>query len=396
VSRRKDAPEAKTPMEKAVAAESAKSFELPDSPRTAVATEAPDFELTDEVVATSGELDVGDGPLTIVSGTRLRTAHDLSAADAAAADAILHPEGVVRGAGEAHPTEVVVKGRVPRWRLMLEVFLQNKLAVASVVVLALIVIMVFLGPLVYRTNQTDTNAIILNGTKNLPPSLSHPLGTDSTGWDELGRIMYGGRYSLTLGMLAGLITIIVGTAYGMVSGYYGGVLDTAMMRVIDAALSIPYLFLLVALVTIFGPTNTLLLLVIGLTGWWGNSRIIRGDAMAIRDLEYTVASRSMGARSRHIIRRHVYPNSISNIVTVGTFSVADAILALSALGFIGLGVQSPGTDWGSMMYVGTTNLINGFWWQIYPVAIIFVLVLLCINYIGDALRDVFEVRLRSR
>jgi peptide/nickel transport system permease protein len=255
---------------------------------------------------------------------------------------------------------------------------------------------VFLGPVLYHTNQTNTNEIIINGTRNQAPSASHILGTDNTGWDELGRIMYGGRYSLTLGFLAGLITIFIGTVYGMVAGFYGGLLDAAMMRVIDAALSIPYLFLLVALVTIFGPTNELLLLVIGLTGWWGNSRIIRGDALVIKQLEYSDASRSMGSHNLGIIKRHVFPNSMSNIVTVGTFSVADAILALSALGFIGLGVQSPGTDWGTMMYLGTNNLINGYWWETYPVAIIFVLVLLCINYIGDAMRDVFEVRFRSQ
>ena len=286
---------------------------------------------------------------------------------------------------------------VPRWRQMLEVFFQNRLAVASVVVLVLVVLLVYVGPIFYKTNQTDTNALLnSNSFPNMSPSSAHPLGTDITGWDMLGRIMYGGKYSLTLGFLAGLITIVVGTAYGMVSGFFGGVTDGVMMRVIDAALSIPYLFLLVALVTVFGPTDTLLLLVIGLTGWWGNSRIIRGDALLIRDLDYSVASTSMGGTKLHVIRRHVFPNSISNIVTVGTFSVADAILALSALGFIGIGVQAPATDWGFMMFQGSNQLVNGYWWEIYPVAIVFVLVLLCINYIGDALRDVFEVRLRQR
>lgn len=285
--------------------------------------------------------------------------------------------------------------RTPRWRQMLEVFFQNKLAVISVVVLLAIVLFVYVGPMFYKTNQTNTNAI-LSSLANQPPSSQHPLGTDITGWDVLGRIMYGGKYSLTLGFLAGLITIVVGTAYGMISGFFGGATDAIMMRAIDAALSIPYLFLLVALVTVFGPTNTLLLLVIGLTGWWGNSRIIRGDALVIRDLEYSVASTSMGGTKLHVIRRHVFPNSISNIVTVGTFSVADAILALSALGFIGIGVQAPATDWGFMLFQGSSQLINGYWWESIPTAVVFVLVLLCINYIGDALRDAFEVRLLER
>jgi peptide/nickel transport system permease protein len=284
---------------------------------------------------------------------------------------------------------------VPLWRQMLEVYLQNKLAIASTFVLLVIVLGCFVGPHLYVTNQTNANSI-LGAVDNASPSAAHLLGTDNQGWDELGRIMYGGEYSLTLGFFAGLITIVIGTIYGMASGFFGGITDAVLMRIIDAALAIPYLFLLVALVSIFHNSTTFLLLVIGLTGWWGNSRIIRGDALAIRDLEYSLAATSMGATKAHVIRRHVFPNSISNVVTVGTFSIADAILALSALGFIGFGIQQPAVDWGTMMNFGTQELIENYWWEIYPVAVVFVVVILCINYIGDALRDVFEVRLRQR
>jgi peptide/nickel transport system permease protein len=297
--------------------------------------------------------------------------------------------------GDMTPAHATSGEAVPLWRQMLEVYLENRFAVASTVVLAVLVLGCYIGPHFYVTNQTNAN-LILNATPNLAPSGAHLLGTDNQGWDELGRIMYGGQYSLTLGFFAGLITIIIGTIYGMIAGFFGGVLDTIMMRFIDAALSIPYLFLLVALVTIFHNSTDFLILVIGLTGWWGNSRIIRGDALAIRDLEYALAATSMGATKAHTIRRHVFPNSISNIVTVGTFSIADAILALSALGFIGFGIQQPAVDWGTMMFLGTQELILGYWWEIYPVAVIFVVVILCINYMGDALRDVFEVRLRQR
>jgi ABC-type dipeptide/oligopeptide/nickel transport system permease subunit len=284
---------------------------------------------------------------------------------------------------------------VPRWRQMLEVFAQNRLAIASTIVLGVIVLGCYIGPHFYVTNQTNANTIIY-ATPNLAPSSAHWLGTDFQGWDVLGRIMYAGQYSLSLGLFAGLITIVIGTVYGMAAGFFGGVPDAIMMRFIDAALSIPYLFLLVALVTIFHNTTTFLILVIGLTGWWGNSRIIRGDALVIRDLEYSLAATSMGARRTHVIRRHVFPNSMGNIVTVGTFSVADAILALSALGFIGFGIQQPAVDWGTQMFYGSQQLINGYWWEFYPVAVTFVAVILCINYMGDALRDVFEVRLRQR
>jgi peptide/nickel transport system permease protein len=284
---------------------------------------------------------------------------------------------------------------LPLWRQMWRVFLQNRLAVASVIILTIIILVCFIGPFFYHTNQTNGEEVLFQ-PQNLPPSSAHPLGTDNQGWDVLGRIMYGGEFSLTLGALAGFITIVVGTFYGMVSGFFGGAVDAVMMRLIDAFLSIPYLFLLIALITVFGNTTTFLILVIGLTGWWGNARIIRSDALAIRDLEYSQASRSMGGSKVHVVRRHVFPNSISNIVTVGTFSVADAILALTTLGFLGLGIRAPQTDWGTMLTNGVNALYYGYWWEVYPLTVIFIAVIICINYIGDALRDVFEVRLRER
>lgn len=280
-------------------------------------------------------------------------------------------------------------------RKSLRVFTRNKLAVISTGVLLFIILFCFIGPLLYRTNQSNAYAALFQ-PQNLPPSWSHPFGTDNHGWDVLGRVMYGGQYSLTLGFFAGLITIVLGTAYGLISGYIGGLVDTVMMRIIDACLSIPYLFLLIALVSIFHNTTTFLIIIIGTTLWWGNARIIRSDALQIRELEYTQASVSMGAHRFHIIRKHILPNAISNIVTVGTFSVADAILFLSALGFLGLGIQAPATDWGSMLNLGVYTLQDGYWWEVLPVTAVFVIVIVCINYIGDALRDAFEVRLRER
>jgi peptide/nickel transport system permease protein len=293
------------------------------------------------------------------------------------------------------PEELAAGAPVPLWKQMYRVFVANRLAVASTLILIIIVLGCFLGPHFYHTNQTNASQAIFQ-PENLPPSSAHLLGTDSKGYDVLGRNMFAGQYSLTLGLFAGIITIIVGTVYGMVSGFFGGVLDAVLMRFLDVCLSVPYLFLLITLVFVFGNSTEFLILVIGLTGWWGNARIIRGDALVIRDLEYSQAASSMGAKRMHIVRRHVFPNSISNIVTVGTFSVADAILFLSALGFLGLGIQLPATDWGTMMYGGTQLLIDNYWWEVYPVAAVFVIVVVCINYIGDAMRDIFEVRLRER
>ena len=284
---------------------------------------------------------------------------------------------------------------VPLWRQRLNIFVQNRLAVVSLTFLVLVTLACYLVPWLHPTNQTN-QAATFNIPWNQPPSWSHPLGTDSSGYDVLGRIFYGGEYSLTLGFFSGIITIVIGTIYGMISGFFAGATDTVMMRLLDALLSIPYLFLLITLITIFGRTTAFLILIIGLTLWWGNARIIRGDALLIRNLEYSQASTAMGASKLHIIRRHVFPNSISNIVTVATFSVADAILFLSALGFLGLGIQSPQTDWGTMLQLGSVQFQNGYWWEVFPLATVFILVVVSINYIGDALRDAFEVRLLER
>jgi peptide/nickel transport system permease protein len=284
---------------------------------------------------------------------------------------------------------------VPMWKQRTRIFIHNKLAVASVLVLIALVLFCYMGPLLYHTNQTN-QAQALNVAFNSPPSLKHLLGTDSSGFDELGRIMFGGEYSLSLGMLAGFITIVVGTIYGMVSGFLGGIVDTLMMRLLDAFLSIPLLFLLITLIAVFERSTIFLIVLIGVTGWFGNARIIRGDALLIKKLEYSQASTAMGASKWHIIWRHVFPNSMSNVVTVATFSVADAILFLSTLGFLGLGIQAPQTDWGTMMQAGSVQQTNGFWWEIYPTAFVFVLVIVAITYIGEALRDAFEVRLLER
>ncbi len=284
---------------------------------------------------------------------------------------------------------------VPLWRQRLRIFLQNKLAIASVVYLILIVLFCFVGPLIWHTNQTN-QSLALNAVQNGTPSAHDWLGTDSSGYDELGRIMFGGEYSLTLGMLAGVITIVIGTLYGMISGFLGGFVDTFLMRLLDAFLSIPVLFLLLTLVTIFQRTTVNLIAVIGVIGWFGNARIIRGDALLIKQLDYSQAARAMGAGRWHIIRRHVFPNSVSNIVTVATFAVADAILFLTTLGYLGLGIPLPATDWGTMLNDASQYLANGYWWQIYPLAVIFILVIVAITYVGEALRDAFEVRLLER
>ena len=274
----------------------------------------------------------------------------------------------------------------------LEVFLENKLAIIGVVLLVLIFGFCFLGPLFYHTDQVHVNL----ANANLPPGPGHPLGTDQNGYDILGRLMTGGQISLEVGLAAALLATVLGTLWGAVAGYFGGVTDSVMMRIVDALLSIPTLFLALVVVAIWPPTETELILVIALTSWLTTSRLIRGEALSLRVRDYVQAMRVMGGGSARAVFRHIAPNSIGTIIVNATFQVADAILLIVALSYLGLGIRPPQTDWGGMLNAGLNAIYDGYWWQIFPAGILIILVVIAINFIGDALRDAFEVRLQRR
>ena len=184
--------------------------------------------------------------------------------------------------------------------------------------------------------------------------------------------------------------------YGAISGFFGSWVDSFMMRVVDAFLSIPVLFLAIVLATIFRPSLVVFIFVIAFVSWLIPARLIRGQALSLRIREYVQAVRVMGGSKRRIVLRHIIPNSIGTIIVNATFNIADAILLLAALGFIGLGVPSPQTDWGSMLSNGVNYALDGYWWEIYPAGLCIVLVVVAFNFIGDALRDALEVRLQQR
>jgi len=274
----------------------------------------------------------------------------------------------------------------------LEVFLENRLAIVGVVMLALIFGFCFLGPLFYHTDQIHVNL----SNENLSPAAGHPLGTDDNGYDVLGRMMVGGQISLEVGLAAAVLATFLGTLWGAVAGYFGGVVDAVMMRLVDALLSIPTLFLALVVVSMFPPTETELILVIALTSWLTTSRLIRGEALSLRVRDYVQAMRVMGGSSARAVFRHIAPNAVGTIVVNATFQVADAILLVVALSYLGLGIQPPGTDWGAMLSNGIQYVYNNYWWVIYPPGLAIILVVISINFIGDALRDAFEVRLQRR
>ncbi len=274
----------------------------------------------------------------------------------------------------------------------LEVFAENKLALIGTGMLILIVLFCFIGPLVYHTNQVNTN--LLNA--NLKPGAGHPLGTDSDGYDELGRLMVGGQVSLELGFASAIVATVLGTLWGAVAGYVGGWIDAVMMRLVDAALAIPILFLLIVLATIITPTPLSMIAIISLTSWLGISRLVRGEALSLRVREYVQAVKVMGGGGTRIVLRHIAPNAVGTIIVNATFQVADAILLIAAISFFGLGLSPPRTDLGGMLSNGTNFVGAGYWWLIYPAGILIVLIVIAVNFIGDALRDAFEVRLQQR
>jgi peptide/nickel transport system permease protein len=274
----------------------------------------------------------------------------------------------------------------------LEVFLENKLAIVGVALLVAIFAFCFLGPLVYHTDQIHVNL----ANENLAPGPGHPLGTDQNGYDILGRLMAGGQVSLEVGLAAAVLATVVGTLWGAVAGYFGGVVDAVMMRLVDALLAIPTLFLALVVVSMFPPTQAELILVIALTSWLTTSRLIRGEALSLRVRDYVQAMRVMGGGSARAVFRHIAPNAVGTIIVNATFQVADAILLVVALSYLGLGIRPPQTDWGGMLNAGINSVYDGYWWQIFPAGIAIILVVVAINFVGDALRDSFEVRLQQR
>jgi peptide/nickel transport system permease protein len=276
------------------------------------------------------------------------------------------------------------------------VFLENKLAIAGVIIVIGFVLFCFVGPLLYHTNQTNAQEALLNSTENAPPGGGHPLGTDDYGYDMVGRLMFGGQASLIVGLASAGVATVFGVIYGALSGFFGSWIDAVMMRLVDVFLSIPALFLLVCLVSIWHPSEELIIIVIAAISWLVPARLIRGETLSLRVREYVQAVRIMGGSRRRIIGRHIIPNSIGTIVVFATFQVADSILLLAALGFVGLGIPLPGTDWGSMLSNGVNYAFNGDWWEIYPTGLCIVLIVIAFNFIGDALRDALEVRLQRR
>jgi peptide/nickel transport system permease protein len=277
-------------------------------------------------------------------------------------------------------------------RLGVQTLVKNRAALVGLIVVLIMLAFSFIGPLFYHTNQIATNL----PDSLRPPGAGHPLGTDNEGYDEFGRLMLGGQTSLEVGLAAAVVATGIGIAYGAISGFAGGIVDGLMMRVVDGLLAVPTLFLLVYLFTVFQASVLLMILVIGLVAWLVPARLVRAETLSLRTREFVQAVRSMGGTRRRMIFRHIIPNTIGTIMVNATFQVADAILALASLSFLGLGIAPPAANWGGMLSTGVTYTYAGDWWLIYPPGLCILLTVMAFNAVGDGLRDAFEVRLQRR
>jgi peptide/nickel transport system permease protein len=274
-------------------------------------------------------------------------------------------------------------------RLTAVTLLRNRRAQVGLALIALVVLFCFAGPLFYRTDQVTVHLDLAE----LPPGGGHPLGTDPNGYDVLGRLMAGGRSSLELGFAVAVATTVIGTLYGAFAGYLGGVVDSLMMRAVDTFLAVPGLVLLLIMVSMFTPSLGGIILLLSLLSWLTPARLVRGEVLSLRTREFVQAARMMGGTGPRVVLRHLVPNAAGVVIVSATFTVADAILMLSTLSFLGLGLPPPHADWGTMLTGGLDFLYDGYWWLVYPPAAILIVTVVAFNLLGDALHDALDIRL---
>ena len=279
---------------------------------------------------------------------------------------------------------------VSQKRLFWLQFRRHKLALVSAAVLLFLAILVALAPWIapYPFDAIDTNQF------RKPPSFAHIMGTDDIGRDLFTRLLYGGRISLAIGLFSALVGTGVGTLMGSVAGYYGRAIDNVIMRVTDVAFSIPSLPLLIILSAYAKSAIPVMILVIGLLSWMSTARIVRATVLSIRERDFTLAARSVGARDARILALHILPNALAPIIVGATLGVGGAIIAESSLSFLGLGVQVPTPSWGNMLQDSQSTMASRPWLTIFPGMAILITVL-GINFVGDGLRDALDPTLRS-
>ena len=272
------------------------------------------------------------------------------------------------------------------WDLFLRRFKRHKPAIVSLIVLFVLAAICYSAPLYIEEDAVHRIDVKM---MRKPPSLEHPLGTDDVGRDMLLRLIFGGIISLRIGVLAALIGVTIGVTVGTIAGYFTGWVDNLLMRIAEALLSIPQLFILIVLSRIMGTSVFIITAVIGVLSWMRISRLVRANVLSLRERDYVTAARAQGAPVSRIMMRHIIPNTLAPIVVAGTLQVGRAIVLEASLSFLGMGVQPPTATWGSMLNRAQAYLTTAPWIAIAPGVMILVVVL-CVNFLGDGLRDALD------
>jgi oligopeptide transport system permease protein len=279
-----------------------------------------------------------------------------------------------------------VRGRslwVDAWHRLLK----NRAAVVSSVIMIIMVLLVVFGPMLlpWEADFTDWD------NTSSPPSLEtgHWFGTDAVGRDILVRTLEGGRISLLVGLVATLVSLVIGVSYGAVAGYYGGMTDRVMMRIVDIIYALPFMFFVILLMVVFGRHIILIFVAIGAVNWLDMARIVRGQTLSLKNTEFVEAARACGVDHHAIIRRHIIPNLLGVVMVYVTLTIPQVILVESFLSFLGLGVQEPMSSWGALVNDGAQDMESAPWTLVFPAAFLTV-TLYCFNYIGDGMRDALD------
>lgn len=315
--------------------------------------------------------------------------------------------------------EEIIRG-TSLWKDAWRRLLKNKLAVFGMIVLVIMIIAVIIGPAIIRNTTGYTYDSIPEDSSlvnSFPPSLQHPMGTDDAGRDILARVLQGGRISLMVGIISTIVSLIVGVSYGAVAGYLGGRIDNIMMRIVDILYSIPFILIVIVLLSVFGGPNTpdwiewlsqkiggagnqglnqifLLFFALGLVSWLTMARVVRGQILSLKNQEFVTAARATGVSTPTIIFRHLVPNALGPVIVYATLTIPSVMLSEAFLSFLGIGVQAPYASWGSLASDGIKNIAIFPWQLIFP-GITMALTLFSLNFLGDGLRDALDPQTRK-
>lgn len=278
------------------------------------------------------------------------------------------------------------------WQDALRHILKDKLTLLALAVLLTLTVICIVGPpYVEQELGLDVTRIRVTERFHQPGTEGHLLGTDEYGRDQLIRLMYGGRISLAIAYTASFMIIVIGVTLGLIAGYYGGVVDDALMWVINTLSSMPPLFILLLVSALWAPEAEMLVVILALLGWFGTCRLVRGEVLSIKERDYVLAAKALGASDFRLLFSHILPNVLSIVIVTGTIIAGNLILLESGLSYLGLGVQPPTPTWGNMLTDARNFLVTGVHLIVYP-GILIMITVLCFYLVGDGLRDALDPR----